>query len=109
METFRVDMRERQGETRRVRSGNEMLSQVRNNIINFDQTVEYGEWLTIGSFTNWGDCFDEKPNLIKRILGDNMKPRTGLILIAVIFILAGSFDYADELNSQKHTQYTQGE
>ena len=38
-----------------------------------------------------------------------MKPRTGLILIAVIFILAGSFDYADELSSQKHTQYAQGE
>lgn len=37
-------------------------------------------------------------------LGDNMKPRTGLILIAVIFILAGSFDYADELNAQNYTQ-----
>ena len=38
------------------------------------------------------------------ILGGNMKPRTGLILIAIIFIFAGSFDYADELNSQKHAQ-----
>ena len=43
------------------------------------------------------------------ILGGNMKPRTGLILIAIIFIFARSFDYADELNNQKHAQYVQGE
>ena len=106
METFRIDLRERQGETRHIRDGNEMLSQIRNNIINLDKTVEYGEWLTIGSFTNWGECFDKKPSFIKRILGGDMKPRTALILIAFIFIAAGSFDYADELNAQ---QLVQGE
>jgi hypothetical protein len=47
-------------------------------------------------------------NIIK-MKGNRMKPRTGLILIAIIFIFAGSFDYADELNNQKHTQYVHGE
>ena len=46
------------------------------------------------------------------ILGGNMKqsgmkPRTALILIAIIFIFAGSFDYADQLNNEKAQAYNE--
>jgi len=68
-ELFLIDTRARQVERRSVRDGNAMLTQCRCNLVNHDGSVEYGEWKTIGTIPNYGDCFDKKPSFWQRILG----------------------------------------
>ena len=68
-DTFRIDLRKRLCETREVREGNAMLMQFRNSIINLDGSIEYGEWITSGTITNYGDCFDKKPTFLERVFG----------------------------------------
>ena len=56
-------------ETRQVRDGNSMLLQGRSNSMNVDGGIEYGEWVTTGTITNYGDCFDKKLSFWQRIFG----------------------------------------
>ena len=62
MDTFTIDLRMGQAETREVRDGNQMLMQGRANRINFDGTIEYGEWITTVVIENYGEVFDKKKN-----------------------------------------------
>jgi len=64
---IKMDFRSREIEQREIRDGNKLLLQWRNNIINLDGTVEYGEWDTSGTIANYGDCFDERPSFFKRL------------------------------------------
>ena len=62
MDTFTIDLRMGHAETREVRDGNRMLMQGRANRINFDGTIEYGEWITTVVIENYGEVFDKKKN-----------------------------------------------
>lgn len=68
-DTFKIDLRKRLCETREVREGNAMLMQFRNSIINLDGSIEYGEWITSSTITNYGDCFDKRPTFWQRLFG----------------------------------------
>jgi len=65
---FVFDLRARQAQTRQVRDGNAMHMQYRNNIIELDGSITYGEWETSSTISNYGDCFDRKPSLFERII-----------------------------------------
>lgn len=68
METFRFDLRAREVETRNIIEGSTRISQFRNNIVNLDGSIEFGEWITSGLITKYVDCRKKKPSLLKRIL-----------------------------------------
>ena len=67
--TFKIDLRSLKMETRQVRDGNAMHLEGRTNIINRDESIEEGEWQRTITIPNYGDCFDKKPTLWKRIFG----------------------------------------
>lgn len=74
MITFKIDLRARECETRKVRNGNSLVFQFRNNIINLDNSVIYGEWQVSGVIPNYGDCFDKKVGFFRRFLNLINKP-----------------------------------
>jgi hypothetical protein len=65
---FVFDLRMREIQSRQVRDGNAMLFQNRTLIHNPDGTKETSDWCTTGSIPNYGDCFDEKPSLLQRVI-----------------------------------------
>jgi len=58
MDSYTIDFRPHVCETREVREGQALLLQFRTNVINYDGTIDYGEWRTSGSIPNYGECFD---------------------------------------------------
>ncbi len=68
---FTIDMRPVQMERRDVRDGNALLMQSRSGRVNAGGDVEWCEWWTCSTITNYGDCFDEKPSLLQRLFGVN--------------------------------------
>jgi hypothetical protein len=66
-------------EQRSIRDGNAIIFQGRGNTHNPDGSVEYGEWSTIGSCSNWGeifgdcipsqldDCFGPQPTFLQQL------------------------------------------
>ncbi len=63
-----IDFRKHYLETREVREGNKLLFQGRCNIVNMDDSIEYGKWKTSGVIKNYGDCFDVKPSFLTRLV-----------------------------------------
>lgn len=62
------DMRTHQLDERLLREGNKIHIQYRTNIINLDGSIECGEYSTVSTIPNYGDCFDEKPSFLKRFI-----------------------------------------
>ncbi len=68
MDTFKVDLRKIEVQTRQVRDGNALLFQYRNIVHNPDGSREYPDWVTSGTCTNYGDVFDKRPSWFERIM-----------------------------------------
>ena len=65
---FVMDFRVRHMEAREVRDGNALHFQGRTNIEELDGSITMGEWLTTGTVTNYGDCFDPKLSMVERLI-----------------------------------------
>lgn len=63
---FKIDMRKIEIQQRQVRDGNAMLFQSRNIAHHPSGKKDIGEWRTISTLANYGDCFDEKRSLLDR-------------------------------------------
>ena len=62
METFKIDMRIMEVETRQIRDGVALLFQSRSTAHNPDRSIDVGEWKTNSTYPNYGDVYDQKPS-----------------------------------------------
>jgi hypothetical protein len=65
---FDFDLRTMIMQSRQVRDGDAMLMQSRTDILTLDGSIERGKWSTTAVISNYGQCFDDKPSLLQRII-----------------------------------------